>query len=173
MFYDAIIVLGQYMPGGEPSGELIARVKAAAQCWIDGYAPAVITCGGQREDELFPEAEWMARALTASGLPVSAVHPETLSMNTEQNLRNAKAMIDGWGGSSAIVVTSDTHMKRALAVCRDIGLPAKGVPVKTSGGRSVKARAMETLGWLEYKLGLQREGAGGTLSRWVRKATRT
>jgi uncharacterized SAM-binding protein YcdF (DUF218 family) len=189
VFYDAIIVLGLHMPGGVPPDELTARVRVAAQCWIDGRAPAVIPCGGQREDEPFPEARWMAEQLSRMGLPISAIHPETESLNTEQNLRGAQRIIMGWGGTSALIVTSESHMRRALAVCRDIGLQARGVPVRTAGGRvAAKARVTEALGWIEYKLGMQRGSAShcsgesgaappsdkmGFISRLIRKATRS
>jgi len=160
------------MPGGVPSDELIARVRAAAEHWINGHAPAVIPCGGQREDEPIPEAMWMAEQLAAFGLPAGAIHSETESLNTEQNLRNAQQMIYAWGGSTALIVTSDVHMKRAMAVCRDIGLKAKAAPVYIEGKRW-KARFIEALGWAEYKLGMQRKGEAGLISRIVRKATRS
>jgi len=157
MFYDAIVVLGLHMPCGVPSEELIARVKKASECWIEGYAPTVIPCGGQRSDELQPESIYMAELLLSYGLPVSAVKPETESLNTEQNLRNAKAMIEAWGGKTALVVTSDTHMRRALAVCRQIGLPAKGISVRTAECSRFMAWIREAFGWIEYLLGWQRK----------------
>ena len=156
MFYDAIVVLGIHMPNGTPPEELVARVRKAADCWIEGYAPTVIPCGGQRSDELYPESMYMTELLINFGLPVTAVRPETESLNTEQNLLNAKKMIEGWGGKSAIVVTSDIHMHRTLAVCRQIGLPAKGMSIQTRDRSRFRAWIIEALGWVEYKLGWQR-----------------
>jgi uncharacterized SAM-binding protein YcdF (DUF218 family) len=158
MFYDAIVLLGLYMPGGEAAPELIARVEKAAACWIEGRAPTVIPCGGQRADEPWPEAAGRAELLRQQGLPVTAIRPETESLPPEQNLINAKRMLESWGGKTALIVTSDVHMRRALAVCRDIGLSARGVPVRTPGGPSRwKACVLECLGWAEYKLGWQHD----------------
>lgn len=174
MFYDAIVVLGQHMPEGQISQELIGRLERAAKCWIEGMAPAVIPCGGQRPDEEVPEAYVMAQVLEQCGLPPSVIKPETESLNTEQNLANAWAMVSGWGGKAVIVVTSDYHMPRALAVCRDLGIPAKGIAVRTEGGPShIKRWLTERLGWLEYKLGWQKKGEQGRVQRAARKATRS
>ena len=174
MFYDAIIVLGQRIPEGQVPQELVKRVEKAAQCWVDGLAPAVIPCGGQRPDEEAPEAMVMAQLLEQCGLPPSIIRPETESLNTEQNLANAWAMISGWGGQAALVVTSDYHMPRALAVCRDLGIKAKGIPVPTPGGPTRFRRWLtERLGWLEYKLGWQKKQNPGRIQRWIRKVTHT
>lgn len=174
MFYDAIIVLGLHIPNGEVPEELVQRLKAGAQCWIEGQAPAVIPCGGARSEEDTPEALVMAQLLQQLGLPPSVILPETESLNTEQNLTNAWAMISGWGGKAALVVTSDYHMARALAVCRDIGMTAKGVAVPTPGGPTrIKRWSVERLGWIEYKLGWQKKGKVSKAQRLARKVTRS
>lgn len=174
MFYDAIIVLGQRIQEGEIPEELVRRVEKAAQCWIDGLSPAIIPCGGQRPDEEAPEALVMAQLLEQFGVAPSVIRPELESLNTEQNLANAWAMITGWGGKACLVVTSDYHLPRALAVCRDLGIKAKGVPVPTPGGpKRLKRWLTERLGWLEYRLGWQKKQNPGRLQRLIRRVTRT
>ncbi|MDR2657134.1 MAG: YdcF family protein [Oscillospiraceae bacterium] len=190
MYADAIIVLGKHMPGGQPDEDALARAKAAADCWINGRAPAVIPCGGRRGGERaadetpggtddaeplasFCEADWLASELMRLGVPPTVIHPERDSLNTSQNLANAKRMMDEWGGKTALIVTSATHMPRALAVSRSIGLRASGWPVTTRESSRFKAHLAEWLGWIEWKLGWQRDGEPDWFARIVRKATGT
>ncbi|GHU74974.1 hypothetical protein AGMMS49992_17970 [Clostridia bacterium] len=173
MYADAIIILGKHMPGGVPDTDLLARVSAATQCWIEGRAPAVIPCGGQRDGEPCAEADWMSGELMRRGVPPTVIHPERNSMNTEQNLTNAAMMLKEWGGRTALVVTSAIHLPRALAVCKSIGLAATGWPVLDEGGSRFKAHLVEWLGWIEWKLGWQRSGPPNWFAIIIRKVTRT
>jgi len=172
MYADAILLLGLHMPGGVPPEELGLRVAKAAYAWREGFSPMVIAGGGRREDEPAPEAAWMAAELQKLGVPASAIREEGASLNTLQNAEGAKAILDTFGGTSVLVVTGDYHMARALRTCRDVGLKAKGLPVRTGGGVRVRAkyRLNECLGWLEYKLGGQR-GEPSAFAKWVRKRT--
>lgn len=170
MFYDAIVVLGMHMPEGKPTQELLDRVRTGAQCWIEGRAPTVIVCGGKRDDEPFPEAHFMAQLLTQQGLPPTAVRVEDQSLNTEQNLENAWAMVSGWGGKAFLLVTSDYHMARALRICRDLNIQVKGVAVPTKGGPTRAKRMLEEgLGWVEYKMGWQKREKMNGFQRLIRR----
>ncbi|GHU68908.1 hypothetical protein FACS1894184_11940 [Clostridia bacterium] len=178
MYADAIIILGKHMPGGIPDEDALARAKAGADCWIEGRAPAVIPCGGRASDSATDssaecEADWLASELMRLGVPPTVIHPERDSVNTEQNIVNAKQMMEGSGLSSAIIVTSATHMPRALAVCRSIGLHATGWPVTTRDDGRFKAHLAEWLGWIEWKLGWQRTGRPQWFARFVRRLTGT
>jgi uncharacterized SAM-binding protein YcdF (DUF218 family) len=172
VYADAIIILGKHMPGGRADDDALERAKAGARLWIDGRSPAVIPCGGQREDEPIPEADWLASELSRLGVPPTVIHPERESLNTEQNLAFAKRMMDGWGGGTALIVTSAAHMPRALAVSRSIGLRASGWPVIAGDGGRLRAHMAEWLGWIEWKLGWQRVGRPAWLSGVARFAHR-
>jgi len=152
---DVIIVLGaRVMPDGAPSPTLMNRVEAAAAAYDKGLAPNVIVCGAQGNDEPAAEASVMAGILRALGVPGGAIFEESRSTSTLQNLQYAKEIMERQGFQTAIVVTSDYHLKRSLRLCEDLSIQAVGVPAETPEFDLIrwKARFAETLSWVKYYL---------------------
>lgn len=150
---DCLIVLGaRVRPDGSLSQTLQNRCAAAAQAWRRGAAGVVIVCGGRGRDEPVAEATAMAACLRGMGIPDATVLEEGKSVNTIENLRYAKAIMDGFGLRSAAVVTSDYHLTRALWIARDLGLPARGISAHGPRRmhRILKARLTEAISWLLY-----------------------
>ncbi len=150
---DAIIVLGaRIMPDGELSTTVLHRVQTALKAYNDGYAPLIIACGAQGADEPETEAGAMARWLIESGVPASDVVVEDKSTDTIENLRNARAEMAARGLQTAIVVTSDYHVTRALWLAKDQGLDAIGAsaPGNITFGQRIAARFNESLSWINY-----------------------
>lgn len=152
---DAIIVLGARIYGdARPSPALQRRLDLAYALYADGYAPAIITTGAQGADEPMPEAEAMRSYLLALGVAPQAVIAEPASYNTKENLLNAQAIMAENEMQTAIVVTSDYHLWRALAICGDIGLEATGAGSQNALTLPVRVRncLQETLSWVKYFL---------------------
>ena len=152
---DCIIVLGaRVRPDGTLSDSLRYRCEAALAAWREGLAPALIVCGAQGGDEPMPEAIAMRDWLMAQGVPEEAILVEGASFNTEQNLDNARALMDERGWKSAIVVTSDYHLQRALWLARDAGIDACGIPAESPHPlpMRLKDRVREACGWGMYAL---------------------
>ena len=150
---DALIVLGaQVYEDGTPSPALKRRLNASLSLYREGYASAVITTGAQGRNEPTPEAFAMKRYLVEQGVPEEAVFCDPDSYNTIENITHAKAIMDENGLSSAIVVTSDYHLWRALSVCGDLGIPATGSGSKNAETWPVALRnlAQETVSWIKY-----------------------
>ena len=72
------------------------------------------------------EAEVMRRAASSAGVPESAMILEDQSHSTEENLANAKALMDANGLRSAIIVSDPFHLFRAEIIARDLGIDAYG-----------------------------------------------
>ena len=148
---DAVIVLGcQVYPDGRLSPQLELRLKAA----LDSYRKdprLIITTGGQGEKEPGPEGQVMRDWLISQGVPETDVIAECASVNTRQNLQNAKALLPE-GVTRVTVVTSDFHLPRALALARDLGLDADGIgsPCRPELGFWVKNHSREVLAWGKY-----------------------
>ncbi len=124
---DVIIVLGAGIrEDGTPKPALARRLDVAKRLYDDGYAPLIIVTGAQGSDEPITEAQSMKTYLVAAGVPDGAVILEPASYNTRQNLENAKLIMDENGLTDAIAVSSDFHIWRTLALCRDIGIKATG-----------------------------------------------
>ena len=152
---DCIIVLGaRVRPDGTLSDSLRYRCEAALEAWREGLAPAIIVCGAQGGDEPMPEAVAMRGWLAAQGVPEANIVLEDASFNTEQNLENAKALMDERGWKSAVVVTSDYHLQRALWLARDAGIEASGIAAESPHtlGMWLKDRLREACSWGVYAL---------------------
>ncbi len=150
---DAIIVLGaRVMEDGTLSTTLTHRMNKACDIYEQGYAETIIVCGGQGANEPVPEADAMAEYLMQKGVPPSAILRELNSFDTLQNLVNAQGLMRERGLNTAIIVSSEYHIQRALWIARDIGLPATGAGALSQNLRRNRVRATfrETLSWLNY-----------------------
>jgi len=150
---DAMIVLGAGInEQGLPKPMLERRLNRAAELYGAGYAPVIIVTGAKGEDEPISEARSMKTYLLAKGLPPEAVIEEDASYNTRQNLAYAKMIMEERGLVTAIVVSSDYHLWRALSICRDLGLEATAAGAQNALTRkqALINCAQETLSWLKY-----------------------
>lgn len=150
--YDGIIVLGaQVLPTGEPSVQLSWRLDKAVECYR--AAPCyIVACGGQGPNEPEPEGDVMRRVLLEQGLAREHVISDPVSANTRQNIENAWEILQGLGCERPLIVTSDYHLPRALALARDAGLEAQGVgsPCRSGVRFFLKNHMREALAWVKY-----------------------
>ena len=150
--YDAIIVLGaQVKPDGTPSLQLQWRIDAAAQAWKDRNC-LVVVCGAQGSNEPAPEAHVMREELIKQGVDADSILMDDQSFNTRQNIANAVKLMEGREVSHVLVVTSDYHLPRAMAIAEDAGLDASGLGSPTKLGLRfwVKNHGREGLAWIKY-----------------------
>ena len=124
--YDAIIVLGaQVKEDGTPSVALERRLTVALESYRES-PQVIIVCGAQGGAEPRAEGDVMRDWLIDHGVDEQRVVAETSSYNTRQNLENAKAIMEEFSLSRALIVTSDYHVARALRLCEQVGIPATG-----------------------------------------------
>ena len=111
--FDAIIVLGAPAdPDGNPTPAQLARVGEGVHEYERGIAPRLILTGGAAHNQ-FVEAQVMARAAHAKGIPESAIFVESASMDTIQNACYAARIMKAHGWHSAEVISSQAHLPRA------------------------------------------------------------
>ena len=150
--YDAIIVLGaQVKPSGEPSLQLQWRLDAALEAWQKENC-LIVTCGAQGSDEPAPEALVMRDYLIDKGVDASMILTDAASFNTRQNIGNAAKLLAGHDVKRVVIVTSDYHLPRAMALAEDMGLEATGLgsPTKLGMRYWVKNHGREALAWIKY-----------------------
>ena len=150
--YDSIIVLGaQVQPSGEPSVQLRWRLDRAREVYDHSPCVIVVT-GGQGDNEPAPEGDVMRAVLISEGLPEQHVISDPESVNTQQNLDNAWAILSELGLSRPVVVTSDYHLPRAMQMMRDMGLEAQGAGSLCKPGINfwLKNHLREALAWVKY-----------------------
>jgi len=149
--YDAIIVLGaQVYPDGTPSVQLSWRLDAACDAYYQKPVPIVV-CGARGKDEPMTEAEAMKHYLIGKNIPETDIMTDPESFTTKQNLRNAAALLENISGiSQVLIVTSDYHVPRSLALARDIGFDACGMGSPCKPEYWIKNHAREALAWCKY-----------------------
>lgn len=151
----AIVVLGaQVYQDGQLSPQLELRMEAALEEY-QRKPRIIITCGGQGDNEPAPEGDVMRRWLVEKGVPEEAVFSESTSMNTMQNLKNARRFLSE-GETRITVITSDYHLPRALQLARDAGYQPDGIGSPCKKEYWLKNHLREVLAWGKY--GLSRLG---------------
>ena len=146
----AIVVLGggfdtvrgwKSVSGTLPSPSM-QRVLEAARVYRELGNPWVISSGGGRpgEDVDVSVAAVMRRALIDQGVPADRIVLEPTSSNTREEVGPALAVLRRLGVDRFVLVTSDTHMWRAIATFR------------AGGANPVPAIAPHDVlnGWLRY-----------------------
>ena len=144
---DIIAVLGggAYRNGvlGAASSE---RLIKGLILFKSGTAPRIIFSGGtiiepskklmhtvfKRDRAVYigiQESEIMRDTSLIFGVPDEAVEADPASTNTYENLRNINAYMNAKGLKKCILVTSPTHMKRALLVSKALRMDCDAAPV--------------------------------------------
>jgi uncharacterized SAM-binding protein YcdF (DUF218 family) len=101
---DAIIVLG---------GEPLARPTEAARLYQQGVAPKVFVTGTG-------DAARCRKVLIGAGVPASAIITEAKATTTYANAALLKPLLEEAKVTSALIVTSPFHTRRALATFRKV-----------------------------------------------------
>jgi uncharacterized SAM-binding protein YcdF (DUF218 family) len=114
--FDVILVLGN--PASEdgtlaPIGE--SRLREALELYRAGVAPRLLLTGGAVKNR-FVESDVMRQFVLSQGVPASAVLTEGQSRNTIQNAYFAYKIMQAHDWTSALVVTSPTHVRRASLI---------------------------------------------------------
>lgn len=119
-----LLVLGGGIRGDQPSLTLRFRLEAARDCAQRNPDCTLIVCGGQGDDEDYPEAYVMRKWLIEQGIAEDRVLLEDRSVNTIENIQNAKRILDKTApdGYTTAVVSSGFHLFRARHLMEQAGL---------------------------------------------------
>ena len=128
---DAVVVLGGGVETVRASGVILSQLASTASLRIlEGArvykligARFVIVSGGIADDnrELRPEAEQMAAALVAVGVPADRILLDRRATNTHDHPQTIRPLLDAHQIRRFVIVTSPEHMRRALSVFRKAG----------------------------------------------------
>jgi len=147
----AIIVLGaQVKEDGTLSLQLQWRMEEALRQYTRS-PQLIVVCGAQGANEPAPEAHFMRDWLVAHGVPSEQILMDDASFNTRQNLENAKKVLPE-NVRRVLIVTSNYHLPRAMALAGDIGFDAEGVGSHIKLIYWPKNHYREALAWVKYLL---------------------
>ncbi len=128
-----VIVLGCQVYGTNPSPMLKRRLEAAKE-YLDKYPEEiVVVTGGQGKGEDIPEAKAMHDWLIDNGIEEKRIIVEDKSVNTSENLENAKKLLDDVFKTDEVVIISDGfHQYRASFLAKQYGLKTYAINAKTN-----------------------------------------
>ena len=128
-----VIVLGCKVYGTNPSPMLKRRLEAAKE-YLDKYPDEiVVVTGGQGNGEDIPEAKAMHDWLIKNGIEEKRIIVEDKSVNTSENLENAKKLLDDVCKTDKVVIITDGfHQYRASFLAKQYGLKTYAVNAKTN-----------------------------------------
>ena len=119
----ALVFGAQVYDDGEPSPFLAARLDIARQLYEAGKVRAILVSGDNMRHE-YDEPTSMQRWLVAHGVPQQKVVLDYAGFDTYDTCARA---IRIFGVKQAVLVTQSFHIKRAVTLCRHLGLDATGV----------------------------------------------
>lgn len=137
---DCIIVLGAAVYGERPSPVFEERIRHALELFRKGEALTIILTGGFGDGASHAESEVAASFAMSEGVDEFAILTETRSRTTQQNLVEAKSLMDSAGLKTAIIVSDPLHLKRASVMAEDLGITAVTSPTPTSRYRSFRTK---------------------------------
>ena len=122
--YECIVVLGaSVLPDGTLSPILENRVKAAVDLYFQGRAPVIIMSGDGRA-ETYNEPGAMKNYAMALGVPGEAIYCDPGGYQTYDTMWRVANIYEA---KSALVVTQEYHLYRAVYDAKGVGMDAAGV----------------------------------------------
>ncbi len=147
------------------------RVLHAARLHRAGKAPVVIVSGGRMPWSQSPltEAEAMAELLREWGVPPEDILLEDAGRTTYEGALRTRELLAGRGFASVLLVTSASHMPRALATFRTLGIAAEPVATDYPSYSADRAPGFDWVPNAEALVATQRvfkEVLGTRVYRW-------
>ena len=111
---------------GIPTATSLLRTLEAARVFKVAGAQFIVASGGipRPYRQAQPESEIMRGILVGAGVAQTAIVEDSQSATTRQQAQVVTSLLRRRGVERAVLVTSQTHMRRSLAVFRAAGLDA-------------------------------------------------
>ena len=150
---DAAVVLGAAVWGNQVSPVFRERINHAINLYHQGRIKKLIFTGGQGNRNEPTEAAAARNYALQNGIPLNDVLIEQQSHTTYENMVYAKQLADQHGLKKLLIVSDPLHMKRAIAMARDVGMEAYPSPTPTTKYQSLKNQTSELARETFYYLG--------------------
>ena len=137
---DVAVVLGAGTTNGEVSPVYRERINHAIWLYENGYVDYLIFTGGFGEKNSVSDSEAAKRYALSRAVPENVIFIEEASTITEENLEQAKIIMDNNSWESAIIVSDPLHMKRAMLMASDQLINARSSPTPTTMYKTPKTK---------------------------------
>ena len=122
--YDYIIVLGcGIVDNSIPTDLMVDRLDMAIRLYEDGAAPRILLSGDHRVDD-YNEVAVMKNYMLDRGIPEDVIECDDLGLSTSETMERASRLFDV---ESAVIVTQEYHLSRAVYLARNYGIDCEGV----------------------------------------------
>ena len=152
---DVAIVLGAATSDGGVSPVYRERLNHGISLYQQGIVEKIIVRGGQAEANDQSDAYRAKQYVMSQGIPEEDILTEDKSTITQENLENARVIMDEVGYQTAVVVSDPLHMRRAMLMAGDAGIEAYSSPTRTTMYRSMRTKvpflAREVFFYVGYK----------------------
>lgn len=153
---DVAIVLGAAVEDNAPTPVFRERINHGIWLYENGFVPHLIFTGGIGAGDSLSEAYVAKEYAISLGVPEDVIFIEEFSLITEENMENAKVIMDEKGFETALIVSDPLHMKRSMVMAEDYGITAYSSPTQTSMYKSMKTKlpflARETVMLIGYEI---------------------
>jgi len=131
---DAVIVLGAAVHGEQVSLSLASRLDRAIEYHAHNPHAIIVVSGGQGSQESISEALAMERYLIERGVPADRILKEDASTSTLENFlfSDARLQQEFPSGYTAVVITNDFHVYRAVSIAESAGITARHLGAPTN-----------------------------------------
>lgn len=124
---DAIIILGAYVrPDGALSWILRDRLDTGLELYRAGLAPKILVSGDHGQKN-YNEVQAMKDYLLDHDVPAQDIFMDHAGFDTYDSLYRAR---DIFHVKSAIIVTQNFHLPRALYIARRLGIETQGIQAR-------------------------------------------
>jgi uncharacterized SAM-binding protein YcdF (DUF218 family) len=151
--FDVIVVLGSPADeDGNPTPKELSRVSEAVREYERGVAPLLLFTGGPERNQ-YVEADVMASAAAAQGIPPSAIFVDSKATDTIQNACYTTRIMQAHGWHSAEVISSAYHLPRAGMIFSRVPLDWRlhaAPPLQAGASGSEMESALEILKTMRY-----------------------
>lgn len=153
---DVAIVLGAGTGNDEVTPVFRERLNHGIWLYENGYVEKIILTGGYGKGNVHSDAYVARMYVVANGIPESDILLEEESTITQENIKNAKTIMDDRSYDTAVLVSDPLHMKRAMQMAADYGIEAYSSPTPTTMYRSIKNKmlflAREVFFYIGYQI---------------------
>jgi uncharacterized SAM-binding protein YcdF (DUF218 family) len=148
---DVIVVLGGGVNRDGSLSEIsLRRVWYGVRLFKHGYAPLLLFSTGVTSDlNVVSEARRMADAALDMGVPPAMIFLEERSTRTAENAVEVAKILRAQRSGAVLLVTHPTHMRRAVAAFRRVGVVVRPAP---TDGNEINARGPAGRGMLFFKV---------------------
>ena len=139
-YADVAIILGAGTSNSKVSPVYRERINHGIWLYENGYVDYLIFTGGVGEGNDLSDAYIAKQYAVSQRVPEEVIFIEEKSTITEENLENAKAIMNENSFDTAIIVSDPLHMKRAMLMSKDYNIKAYSSPTPTSMYRTLKTK---------------------------------